>query len=150
MASLFWKGMCLSAGVDSVDPTLSVGAGDVGRGGPASCWREERAIQTEFFSRVQHSQDQNGLLFILACAWRIELCPKNNNKACFGSWSHSSVGKGPACNVGNQGSIPGLGRPPGEGNDTPLLYSCLENPMDRGAWQATCPWGHKSRTRLSN
>ena len=34
-------------------------------------------------------------------------------------------------------SIPGLGRSPGEGNDNPLQYSCLENPMDRGAWQAT-------------
>ena len=35
------------------------------------------------------------------------------------------------------GSIPGLGRSPGEGNDNPLQYSCLENPMDRGAWRAT-------------
>ena len=35
------------------------------------------------------------------------------------------------------GSIPGLGRSPGEGNGSPLQYSCLENPMDRGAWQAT-------------
>ena len=34
-------------------------------------------------------------------------------------------------------SVPGLGRSPGEGNDNPLQYSCLENPMDRGAWQAT-------------
>ena len=36
-----------------------------------------------------------------------------------------------------QGSIPGLGRSPGEGNGNPLQYSCLENPMDRGAWRAT-------------
>ena len=42
-----------------------------------------------------------------------------------------------ACNAGDLGSIPGLGRSPGEGNDNPLQYSCLENPMDRGAWQAT-------------
>ena len=35
------------------------------------------------------------------------------------------------------GSVPGLGRSPGEGNGNPLQYSCLENPMDRGAWQAT-------------
>ena len=39
--------------------------------------------------------------------------------------------------VGDLGSIPGLGRSPGEGNDNPLRYSCLENPMDRGEWQAT-------------
>ena len=50
---------------------------------------------------------------------------------------HSSVGKESACNAGDPGSIPGLGRSPGEGNGNPLQYSCLENPMDRGAWRAT-------------
>ena len=40
-------------------------------------------------------------------------------------------------NAGDVGSIPGLGRSPGEGNGNPLQYSCLENPMGRGAWQAT-------------
>ena len=49
----------------------------------------------------------------------------------------SSVGKESACNAGDPGSIPGLGRSPGEGNNNPLHYSCLENPLDRGAWQAT-------------
>ena len=49
----------------------------------------------------------------------------------------SSVGKESACNAGDLGSIPGLGRSPGEGNGNPLQYSCLENPMDRGAWWAT-------------
>ena len=39
-----------------------------------------------------------------------------------------------ACNKGDPGSIPGLGRSPGEGNGNLLQYSCLENPMDRGAW----------------
>ena len=42
-----------------------------------------------------------------------------------------------ACNAGDLGLIPGLGRSLGEGNGTPLQYSCLENPMDRGAWRAT-------------
>ena len=41
-----------------------------------------------------------------------------------------------ASNAGNSGSIPGSGRCPGEGNGNPLQYSCLENPVDRGAWQA--------------
>ena len=50
---------------------------------------------------------------------------------------HSSVGKESACNAGDPGLIPGSGRSPGEGNGNPLQYSCLENPMDRGAWQAT-------------
>ena len=48
-----------------------------------------------------------------------------------------SDGKEFACNVRDPGSIPGSGRPPGGGNDNPLQYSCLENPMDRGAWQAS-------------
>ena len=48
-----------------------------------------------------------------------------------------SDGKASAYNVGNLGSIPGSGRSPGEGNGNPLQYSCLENPMDRGAWLAT-------------
>ena len=50
---------------------------------------------------------------------------------------HSSVGKESACNAGDLGLIPGLGRSPGEGNGNPLQCSCLKNPMDRGAWQAT-------------
>ena len=50
---------------------------------------------------------------------------------------HSSVSKESACNAGDLGSIPGLGRSSGEGNDNPLQCSCLENPMDRGAWRAT-------------
>ena len=42
-----------------------------------------------------------------------------------------------ACNAGDSGSIPGLGRYPGEGHGNSLQYSCLENPLDRGAWWAT-------------
>ena len=42
-----------------------------------------------------------------------------------------------ACSTGDPGLIPGSGRPPGEENGNPLQYSCLENPMDRGAWWAT-------------
>ena len=46
---------------------------------------------------------------------------------------HSSIGKESACNAGDPGWIPGSGRSPGEGNGNPLQYSCLENPMDKGA-----------------
>ena len=45
-----------------------------------------------------------------------------------------SVGKESSCNAGDLGSIPGLWRSPGGGHGNPLQYSCLENPMDRGAW----------------
>ena len=54
-----------------------------------------------------------------------------------------------ACNAEEQSSIPGLGRSPGEGNGYPLQSSCLENPMDRGAWRATVH-GVQSQTQLSN
>ena len=45
-----------------------------------------------------------------------------------------SEGKASVCNAGDLGSIPGLGRSPGEGSGSPLQYSCLENPMDGAAW----------------
>ena len=50
---------------------------------------------------------------------------------------YSSVGKESACNAGDLGLISASGRSPGEGNGNPLQYSCLGNPMDRGAWQVT-------------
>ena len=53
-------------------------------------------------------------------------------------------------NAGDMGSIPGLGRSLGEGNDKPLQYSCLEDFMDRGAWCATGRAVVKSRTQLRN
>ena len=55
----------------------------------------------------------------------------------FQGFPGGSEGKASACNVGDPGSIPGLGRSPGEGNGNPLQYSCLENPMDGAAWQTT-------------
>ena len=52
--------------------------------------------------------------------------------------------KASACNAGDLGLMPGLGRSPAEGNGNPLQYSCLENPVDGGAWWATLsPWGRK-------
>ena len=53
------------------------------------------------------------------------------------NFPHSSLDKESACSVGDLSSIPGLGRSPREGNGNPLQCSCLENPMDRGAWRAT-------------
>ena len=58
--------------------------------------------------------------------------------------------KASAYNAGDLGSIPGLGRSPGEGNGNPLQYCCLENPMDRGAWYAIVYGVAKSWTRLSD
>ena len=53
-------------------------------------------------------------------------------------------------NAGDIGSIPVSGRSPGEGNSNPFQYSCLENPMDRGAWWATVQGVSKSHIQLSN
>ena len=63
------------------------------------------------------------------------------------------MGKNPPANAGamkDVGLIPGLGRYPGGGNDNPLQYNCLENPMDRGAWWATVHGAMESRTQLSD
>ena len=60
-----------------------------------------------------------------------------------------SDGKVSVCNLGDPGLIPGLGKSPGEGNGNPLQYSCLGNPMDRKAWQATVQGVAESQTRLT-
>ena len=62
----------------------------------------------------------------------------------------SSAGKESACNARDPGSVPGWGRSPGEGKGNTLQFSCLENPMDRGAWRATVYGVAKSRTQLSD
>ena len=58
-----------------------------------------------------------------------------------------SDSKAVACNAGDSGSIPGLGRSPGEGNCNPLQYCCLENATDRGALASYNPQGHKESDR---
>ena len=62
----------------------------------------------------------------------------------------SSADEESACNVGDLGLIPGSGRFPVEGNGLPLHYSCLENPMDRGAWRVTVRGVAKIQPRLSD
>ena len=86
------------------------------------------------------------MVFIQVCGQihfnRVTKCGKD-----FPGGSH---GKASVYNVGDLGSIPGSGRSPGEGNGNPLQDYCLENPMHRGAWQATVHGVAKSRTRLSD
>ena len=67
-----------------------------------------------------------------------------------GGFPGGSEVKASTWNAGDPGSIPGSGRSPGEGNGNPLQYSCLENPMEGGAWLATVHGVEKSRTRLSD
>ena len=70
----------------------------------------------------------------------------------YNPWGHKELGttKASTCNVEDLGSIPELGRSPGEGNGNPLQYSCLESPMDGGAWEAAVHGVAKSQTGLSN
>ena len=101
------------------------------------------------------------------CCWTVSVIPlkggwrggvvaesilqeRRKGNLCTMSFPGSSDGKESACNVGDLGLISGLGRSPGEGNGYPLHYSCLENPMDRGAWWATGHGVAKSQTRLSD
>ena len=76
----------------------------------------------------------------------ITLCKNELTKSDFPGGSDS---KASAYNVGDLGSIPGSRRSPVEGNGNPLLYSCLENPIDRGAWWSTIHGVTKSWTQLS-
>ena len=62
------------------------------------------------------------------------------------SFPGGSDGKESACNAGDMGLIPGSGRSPGEGNGNPVQYSCLENPMDGGVWQAAVNGIAKNQT----
>ena len=70
--------------------------------------------------------------------------------ACCGASQVALVVKNLPVNAGDTNSIPGSGRSPGEGNGNPLQYSCLENPMDRGTWQATVHGAAKSQIKLSD
>ena len=93
-------------------------------------------------------------------AWYTDLvlnCPHTGNnmasiQICYPNFTRGfpdgSDSKESACNVGDLRSVPGLGRSPGGGHGNPLQYSCLENPMDKGAWWATVHGVTKSQTRL--
>ena len=86
------------------------------------------SLETCLFKSFAHIKI--GLFFfsLLSCKSSLYILRESPN---------TSVGKETACTAGDLGSVPGSGRSPGKGNDNTLQYSCLENPMDRGAWQAT-------------
>ena len=67
----------------------------------------------------------------------MELVPSQGKNDFLGDSVVKKKKKNPLANAVDMGLIPGLGRSPGEGNGHPLQYSCLGNPIDRGAWQAT-------------
>ena len=87
------------------------------------------------------------LLNILQCLGQPPPMVENlGSPKCQYGFPGGSDGEESVCDAGAAGLIPGSGRSPGEGNGYPLQYSFLENPMDRGAWQATVHGVAKSRT----
>ena len=111
--------------------------------------RSTGCFGTRFLQAMSLSETQEGS--------EDQKCPRTR-----GPWSHvelsgategfpgGSDGKESVCNAGDPRSIPRSGRSPGEGNGNLLQCSCLENSMDRGAWQATVHEVSKSWIRLSN
>jgi len=72
----------------------------------------------------------------MVCPTNAEFCHLKASIAHTWGFPYGSAGKESVCSTGDPGSIPGLGRSPGDGNDNPLKYPCLENLMDTGAWWA--------------
>ena len=84
----------------------------------------------------------------ISSLWAKSICLRDEISVSWGSPSNSDS-KESTCNAGDLGLIPGLGRSAEEGHSNPLQYSCLENPMDRGAWQATIHRVEQSQTQLN-
>ena len=93
------------------------------------------------------AEELGGLQSMRSRKSRIQLKQLSLTHSCFPG---DASGKEPATpgDIRDLGLIPGSGRLPGEGNGNPLQYSCLENPVDRGAWWATVHGVTKSQTRL--
>ena len=107
---------------------------------------ESGELQSTWSQRVRHDLwTKQQILRSLSSLWfnYVQLL-----KQYFWGFPGGSEVKVSACNARNLGSIPGSGRSPGEGNGNPLQYSCLENPVDRGAWWATDHGVAKSWARL--
>ena len=105
------------------------------------------------FARVSSWPRDQTCIFCFSCIGRQILYHWTTWEAPWADWGIDKVncpwwlsGKESACNAGNMSSIPGLGRSLGEGNGNPLQCSCLENPIDRGAWRSTVHWVAKSWT----
>ena len=93
------------------------------------------------------------LLFVLSSSLSVPVliwnCPNYHSSVINLSFPGGSVAKNLPANAGDGGSIPGSGRSPGGGNGNPLQYSCMKNPMDRGAWWGIVHGVTKRQTRLS-
>ena len=113
-------------------------------------WRREQLSTSLFWPGKFHRQRR-----LAACSSRSRICKESDmtnqlSLSLHKNFPGGSDGKVSAYNVGDLGSIPGLGKSHGEGNGNPLQDYCLENPMNRRAWQATVLGVPKSWTQLSD
>ena len=115
-----------------------------------SLWDMKKYIQETPYMEVSFDDERKNCRTTDATQKRASKDIREEFKTQINSFKHKKLlhlaGKESACDVGDQGSIPGFGRSLGEGNSNPLNHSCLENFMDRGAWQATVDEVAKSRT----
>ena len=79
----------------------------------------------------------NETIYFINLQFQVHICRKNLIHSVCSTAVYLSDHKESACNAGDLGSVPWSGRSPGGGTGSPLQYSCLKSPMDRGAWQAT-------------
>ena len=128
-----------------------------------SPWGRKESGLTEWLTLLKTSLVVQWLRFHASTAGETGYIPGWGTKIPYASWCNKkeikfdilgfpggSNGEESACNVGDLGSIPPSGRSPGEGNGYPLQYSCLESPIDRGAWWATVHGVSKNQIWLSN
>ena len=111
----------------------------------------QETLNTSWVSDDVKAQSINFVTFDTSFVVRLKKVLAEIHKEVFWASQVALMVKNPSANAGDLrdvDSVPGSGRPPGGGNGNPLQYSCLENPMDRGAWWATVHWVTKSLTWL--
>ena len=114
--------------------------------GPGGPFLFLSSLGSWFHQRFFRQQQQPGCIQPCFLALHLQSRTFGNMLLSFFKWGFTggSGDKESACSAGDPGSIPGLGRSPGEGNGNPLQYPCLENSTGRGAWQTTySSWGCK-------
>ena len=152
----YWHGRALCV-TQRKATTADTGSGREQRGGEEPfqggwkkfCFFEERKEWLENNKDLLYSYTVYSIYYIQYLATNYNRKESEKKKKYIYMWfPGGSVVNDPPANARDMGSIPGSGRSPGEGNDNPLQYSCLENHMDRGAWWATLHRVTKSRTWL--
>ena len=116
-------------------------------------WKEDERVCKHMYIHIYtHTYIYSVMILLMSLSTVFKISRIDFNIFSFSCFTSlvAQILKVSTCNAGDLGSIPGLGRSPGAGNGNPLPYSCLENPMDRGAWWAAVRGVAKSQTRLSD